>query len=118
MTAYVDKNVLLEAMAKLQPSAEEYGSTDNRNKIPELEDAAYWTARDLYDDIKMKVTVIDSADVTAVVRCSECKNFKSFPDGIYGSCTSFPCRDRVMKTTDYCSYGESKESEDKNNDQS
>ena len=67
MTAYVDKNVLLEAMAKLQPSAEEYGSTDNRNKIAELEDAAYWTARDLYDDIKTMIAVIDSADVAPVV---------------------------------------------------
>ena len=88
MTAYVDKNVLLEAMAKLQPSAEEYGSTDNRNKIAELEDAAYWTARDLYDDIKTMINVIDSADVAPVVhgrwitdclpfayQCSNCKYF-------------------------------------------
>ena len=85
MTAYVDKNVLLEAMAKLQPSAEEYGSTDNRNKIPELEDAAYWTARDLYDDIKTMITVTDSADVAPVVHgewcgsvCSACGESTSY----------------------------------------
>lgn len=55
-------------------------------------------------------------DVTAVVHCSECKNFKPFPDGKYGNCMSFPCKDCVMKPTDYCSYGESKESEDKSNE--
>lgn len=98
MTAYVDKNVLLEAMAKLQPSAEEYGSTDNRNKIAELEDAAYWAARDLYDDIKTMINVIDSDDVAPAVH-GHWKNVKRVLNTEWGECSN--C-DRRNDITPYC----------------
>lgn len=111
MDKYISKNTILKVLADSEPKEEDW-RIDNAENY-DLRKIRFLAASNVYEEIK-DVLSCDRlvADVTAVVRCWECKNFKSFPDGIYGSCTSFPCRNCVMKTTDYCSYGVKKESED------
>lgn len=54
MNEYIKKNLLLQAIAALQPSAEEYAGEG---------DGAYWAARDMYDDIRTAIERATPADV-------------------------------------------------------
>ena len=54
MSEYIKKNILLEAIAALQPSAENYAGES---------DGSYWAARDMYDDIKTVINGATPADV-------------------------------------------------------
>lgn len=58
------------------------------------------------------LVAFDTDDVAPIVRCSSCNKYRPFGNG-YGVCGVFG---HTMKDNDYCSYGESKESEDKSNE--
>ncbi len=60
-----------------------------------------------YDALAEKVVNLSEGKITRVTRCSECKHFYPFFDPPYGKCSRRHYDVEVVKTTDYCSYGES-----------
>ena len=51
MTEFIKKIDLLNAMARIQPSSENYSS-----------DTAYWAARDMFDDILFQINAVTDAE--------------------------------------------------------
>lgn len=76
MTEFIKKIDLLNAMARIQPSSEDYSS-----------DIAYWAARDMFDDILFQINAVTDAETEYIpmvhghwiylggglAKCSVCK---------------------------------------------
>ena len=105
MNEYIDKNKLLEALKKLKPDAAQYGSSDTQDHIATVEDAAYWTAKDIYSDFIEQIEKAALADVVHVVH----GHWKWSPKHEEYECSncgeSAPCdgwHDELL--SDYCPY--------------
>lgn len=80
MSDYIKKNVLLEAIRVLTPDASEYECAhDSRAiKVEDVENNAYWAARDMFDDVMTVIEDATPADVAPVVHGKWLNNFGNY----------------------------------------
>lgn len=66
MKEMIKKSDLLKAIARIQPSAENYGSSEDSDRNASVEDSAYWAARDMFDDIMFQIQAVTDAETEYV----------------------------------------------------
>lgn len=90
MTEFIKKIDLLNAMARIQPSSENYNN-----------DIAYWAARDMFDDILFQINAVTDSETEYIPIVYGHWIINS--DGYYPQCSNCMREPESGKMTKFCS---------------